>query len=290
MVQKIVLHHPKNLATMGSVRKAPLLAPFVLLAAVAHADDAFLTYSGAPRLLSRHPTIRMVSESVTIDVIEQGYRVEATFAFQNEGRACAVRMGFPDRINSGDVTFAEQREAAVQSGKPLPIYQGLKDFASSVDGKRVATQLQADGKGMRSWHTKIVRFARGQAHKVRVRYLADGGSATNSGGGSIRELSYILHTGASWHGPIEYAAVLVRFAPGALAGPVWRMATEKLRGTQPFELTDLGRRPKGTVFWQGPTLPRRTSSTLLFVRRDFEPRQRDDVDLWFGFPHRFKGE
>lgn len=270
------------------MRQAPFLALLAFLTVAARADDGALTYGGAPRLLSKHPSIRMVSESVTIDVLKQGYRVEATFVFRNEGSACQVRMGFPDRGDGADGTvFGEETEDAAGKGRPRPVYEGLEGFASSVDGKKAITKLVPDGQGSQSWHTKTVAFGRNQTRTVRVRYLADGGGATASGAGYLRELGYVLHTGASWKGPIGYAAVLVRFAPGTLKGPMLRFDARKLGRLSPFDLTDLRRRPKGTVFWKGPARPRKTANSLLFVRRDFEPRERDDIDLWFGFPHRY---
>ena len=81
------------------MRRAPFLI-LLVLPALARSDDGFITDGGAPRLMGRHPSIRMARERVVVTIRPQGYHVDVTFQFQNDGAACAVRMGFPDEDRS----------------------------------------------------------------------------------------------------------------------------------------------------------------------------------------------
>lgn len=269
---------------MLAVRIAPFLT-FLALSVAAHADDGFLTYGGSPRLLSNHPSIRMARERVVIDVRPEGYHVEATFVFRNDGPACNVRMGFPDRDDNPDTIALDQREQAKAAGQNAPALTALKGFRSWVDGKPVKTLLLPDANGYWAWHAKDVAFRRGATRTVRVAYDADGGGATASPK-YVREAAYVLHTGASWHGPIGHAEVVVRFAKGTLGGPI-RLV--RLKGkTTGYDLTDWAKRPKGAVVWKGYAKPTVHGREIRFVRRSFEPKRADDVSVVFGYGHEFR--
>ncbi len=82
----------------------PLLALFVISTlSLAFGDDAAITWSGSPKMLSGHPTVRMVSEKIILNVTPltgdaEGHTdADCTFVFKNDGPACSVRIGFPDR-------------------------------------------------------------------------------------------------------------------------------------------------------------------------------------------------
>src|SRR4051794_11540766 len=75
------------------------------------ADDASISWGGAPRLLKGHRWVEMRSEVVRMTVGERRVHVDCRFVFENRGPACSVRMGFPDNGEGGyDEDDAEDRE------------------------------------------------------------------------------------------------------------------------------------------------------------------------------------
>ena len=154
-------------------------------------------------------------------------------------------------------------------------------------GRRQAGEdpLPSRCSGNRSWHAKDVAFRRGATRTVRVAYDADGGGATSSDK-SVREAAYVLHTGASWRGPIGSAEVVVRFPKGILKGPIRLLGRKGER--RGYDLKDWARRPKGTVVWKGYAKPTVHGRETRFVRRAFEPRKAGDVSVVFGYGHEFK--
>src|SRR5438270_7298538 len=66
------------------------------MASAGKADDGYVTgVGGAACLMHGHPTIRMVSEEVHIQLPEG--KVSAQFVFKNEGAATTVEIGFPEK-------------------------------------------------------------------------------------------------------------------------------------------------------------------------------------------------
>lgn len=264
---------------MRSVRKAPLLL-FLFLPVLSRADDGFLTNSGAPKLMARHPSIRMDRERVVVEIRPKGYHVDATFTFVNDGPACAVRMGFPDETSPN--------EDDPGPGVKAPPRAALDHFRSWVDGRAVTTSLVRNTSDAKTWHVKRVAFAKGGTRRIRVVYDADGGGATNSENGRyIRQANYVMRTGASWKGPIGLAELIVRFTPGSLAGELRPVSTGVLKDVSPYALSDWGKLSSGAVFWEGFAEPTVHGRELRFVRRRFKPGEDDDVNVYFGFGHRF---
>ena len=193
-------------------------------------------------------------------------------------------MGFPDRGDGGDATvFYEDADEAKSHGKKPKTYEGLEHFRSWVDGRPVKTGLVPESSkdpGPESWHTKRVDFPKGGTRIVRVAYDAGGRGATSDRKNLyIEEASYVLHTGASWKGPIGYAEVVVRFPCGPRPRPV---SLRRLGLKFANELKDWHARPKGTVVWSGFAKPTVHGNELRFVRRSFEPMKADDVDVSYG--------
>ncbi len=251
---------------MRVVRNAPSLVFLFVLAGAARADDAFLTYGGTPRLMSNHPSIRMGRERVVIDLKGRGYHVDATFEFRNDGPACSVRMGFPVQ---GYADGSDDKEGV------------LRRFRSWVDGRSVPTAFLRDAKDKdqaTGWRVKAVAFRRGETKRVRVAYDASGDSQAKDG--FLRKASYTLHTGASWHGPIGFAEVIVRAPSSVLKGRLRPMADDGVKS--PDDLNWL-RLPAGTIVWSGFAKPTVHERELRFVRSRFDPTKEDDVDLTYGF-------
>ncbi len=167
------------------------------------ANDAHVVGEGGRvRLLKdERTTVRMVRESVRIDVYPSSYDVEATFLFANDGPAVTVTMGFPES-GGGDVSTEHYVKAS-----------GFRHFATWVDGQRVVAKRQASagvGDGYRAFWVKQVQFGKGQRRTVRVQYRsAPGGDVT-----STRSVSYSF-TGGNWRGKVEETLLrLVVHLPG----------------------------------------------------------------------------
>ena len=72
------------------------LGMLCLLTGPAYANDASLSTSGTPKLMSGHPSISMESEVVRMLIGKEKVSVNCEFVFVNHGPATTVRMGFPD--------------------------------------------------------------------------------------------------------------------------------------------------------------------------------------------------
>lgn len=104
-----------------------LLSIFLLmtLSQKSYSDDAYVdVLSGTVKLMSDHPSIRMVGEDVKIITNSTStYDVDATFIFYNEGKSTTVLVGFPMQGYSpeGDTvgefisfkTFVNEKEVPV---------------------------------------------------------------------------------------------------------------------------------------------------------------------------------
>lgn len=162
--------------------------------ATARADDGAVSgIGGTVKMLKGPPTIRMVSEAVSIKVPEGNVR--ASFVFLNEGPATTVTMGFPE---SGEGPDGSTR------GKTAFSY-----FRSFVDGKPVKCRLwpkseDEDAQTYDYWWVKNVHFAAHQRRVVVDEYGGSGGGATDGS----QWIPYNLLTGATWKGTIGYARIV----------------------------------------------------------------------------------
>ncbi len=244
---------------------------------IARADDGGLSFGGSPRLLSGHPSVSMQSEIVTMAVGSETVKVDCLFVFRNDGPACAVRMGFPDEGRGSE----DPDEEGVDTSHPPK--GTFTSYVSYVDGARVPTQIVRAGTPGNFWHTKTVRFAANSTRRVRDVYtLGTGGQIAAMGNGEYSETYYILHTGASWHGPIGRAELDITFAPGAVRGPIHLVPLSAVKDNEPQNYNWPHGAP-GTVIYRGPSAPTVQGRTLRFVRSNFEPGYLDDVLLYFGF-------
>src|SRR5580700_4314088 len=143
----------------------------------AGADDGGIAYGGSPRLLGSHPSISMAAEKVVMVIEQREVHTVCDFAFTNHGKACRVRMGFPD--------FGYQYEPneGWEGMEPPPDPSIFTSFASFVNGKRVKTRLIRAKQVGKHWHAKVVSFAAGQTVHVRDVYVQDfgGGDAVIGG-------------------------------------------------------------------------------------------------------------
>jgi hypothetical protein len=271
------------------LKKRTILIGMFLAALLANAtgsacaDDGGIAYGGSPSLLGSHPSISMVREKVVMVVNDKTVDVTCDFVFANRGKACKVRMGFPDYGYEYD---PDGRWGDVEPMTP----KTFASFVSYVDGKRVKSRLIRAKELDKYWHAKTVSFAAGQTLHVRDVYTQDlgGGDATIGGkSGIVFQAMYILHTGASWHGNIGCCEVDVRFNTKRQSGPA-NLAVLKdvavMGKDAKFKVpTDVGSTKPNMVVWTGPCKPTVSGRTLRFIRTNFKPTKKDDIELCFGY-------
>lgn len=188
-------------------RCSPVVFSVMMLAFSAHADDGAVSEvsGGTIAPLDQHPSVRMVSEVVTVRIVDGKSYVHCEFVFRNEGKATTVKMGFPEHAWGGGDGGAFMR---------------IKGFKTWVDGKTTKVAYKpanntrpkiSGGEEYKAWYVKDVRFAKGQTRKVVDEYYAKLGSEGGAGSpyDKISIFDYVLKTGSTWKGPIGKAVVIV---------------------------------------------------------------------------------
>jgi len=253
-----------------------LIAALTLVPPRAGADDGGISFGGNPHLLKGHATVAMKDEVVKMDVKDKVIKVDCKFVFHNSGPTCTVRMGFPDQ----GLGAAEPYQ-----GDPVPT-KNLKatflTYESWVDGKKVPTKLIPTDDRALYWHTKTVTFKGKSDCVIRDVYtLPPGGQVTNENG-LYQQTYYVLHTGASWHGPIGRAEIIANFDPGVTHAPIQLKALKSLPDHDPGHLK-WSTLPAGTIIYESPDAPKLDGNTLRFVRTNFVPNKNDDIHLYYAY-------
>jgi hypothetical protein len=254
--------------------------------ASARANDGGIAYGGTPGLLSGHPTVSMTSEKILLVVGEKEVRVECNFVFTNGGKACTVRMGFPDE---GYGASDPDEENTADNLLKTPARTTFTSFKSYINGKPVSTKLIRADKAGKYWHAKTVQFAAHQILNVRDVYTQQiGGGIVNVGDkvGSAQEVGYVLHTGASWHGNIGRSEITVRFNTSNQTDPIIPLHLTDVgtkRSGEDLSPTNVQKAPKGIIVWSGPSAPAVVGKSLTFVRTNWKPSKKDDIDLYYGY-------
>jgi len=264
-------------------------ACFLSVLTLALADDGAITWGGSPKMLKGHRTVRMVSEKIVLSVTpiskdKDGYTdADCTFVFKNEGPACAVRIGFPDRTRGAfEETFARGGSGDI----PHPTFQALLNFKSWVDGVPVKTTVELSSdptvKGATyggSWHVKVVNFKANQTLTIRDTYRqpqSGGISSSGTQGLYLNQVQYIMSTGASWKGSIGSAEVDVHL-PGVIsAAPLASLTSD-----EPYlykKWTDVKR---GEVYYTGYGAPEVRDGVLVFRKANFKPTVASDINLYW---------
>lgn len=171
------------------------------------ADDSALSGIGGGGVapMVNHPSVRMVSETVTIRLTDKSAKVHCEFLFRNEGKKCTVKMGFPEK--------------AWASGEGSPMMR-LSGFRSWVDGKPIKcvykpgkiSRKTYDERSYDAWYVKDIPFGAGQTRTVVDEYSTELGSSEDSMMTNYQKLlnfTYILRTGRNWKGPIGKAVIIV---------------------------------------------------------------------------------
>lgn len=182
---------------LGGIPAAPDIAPSPLR----RSSDGL-----AP---AKPTAVAMVAETVTITVHEDRADVRAVFDMRNTAAETEeLEVGFP----SGKPTqgfFVYSEEAFVWRE------DYLEDFQALVDGERVEARRGVFREktllGNPVWLCWPMRFEPGQARRVEVSYgvVTRDDFYTPPSPLRNREVTYVLKTGAGWHGPIGSAEVIL---------------------------------------------------------------------------------
>lgn len=178
---------------------------FLVFASVASGDPVSITVrSGAAAPRTDQTDVRMVSETLTVDLFDREARVEADILFRNEGPQQEVLIGFPQ------INYHQERDVQ------------LADLKLVVDGEELPTdQLPADqqqdppgierGFDFASWHVAKVPFDADQERRIRITYgHGHGGSAAGIGLG-WNWFPYLLETASMWKGDVECIDIVVKY-------------------------------------------------------------------------------
>ena len=256
----------------------------LLAVALVAADDSAITWSGSPKMLKGHPTVSMVSEKIvlTVHLGDNAYTdADCTFLFKNNGPACSVRVGFPDRTRGAD------EGNFVKSGGnpdfPHPTFQELQNFKSWIDGKPVATSvvLSQDPtvKGATyggSWHVKVVKFPANGSVTVRDTYRQPQSGGIGAGNIYLNQVQYIMSTGASWNGPIGEAEVDVHLPSVLSAKPIGSLTNQS-----PYSYEKWDKMEAHQIFYTGFSTPEVSNETLVFKRSNFKPSVASDINIFW---------
>ena len=240
----------------------------LLLAHGAFADNAALTFGGQPTVLSGHNSISMASETVDMVVHYDHVDTDCSFTFKNAGPACTVRMGFPD---FGMWAYAYEKK------KPKSIFQRYQSF---VDQQRVSTHLILGANLGEQWQVKMVSFSANATHVVREVYRTETGGIAGPKMATLAA-SYLLHTGASWKGPIGEAKIRI-----TLAGDCDLPVKPDIRAADRLhEFSQAATRSQiekiGGVLVSGPIGAQVDGRTITFDCHNLKPTQKDDILVLF---------
>lgn len=210
-------------------------------------------------MLAEHKTITMVSEVVKLTLHATRVDADCTFVFKNNGPACNVNTGFPDA-----------------GGSSYPFLT----FQSFVDGKPVATKLEADKDGWKHWRVKVVPFEKDGVRIVREVYTSEMGGGL--GKPIVAIANYILRTGASWHGPIGSAKIVLNVLPETeVPVPLQIAYTSSSMSYTEAQLQDLWN--KGWIAAMGPCQPRVDGRSIVFEKQNWKPTAKDDIFVIFKY-------
>lgn len=258
---------------MKKFSAAGLFVLALLAAPETRADDGGISFGGSPHLLKGHASVAMKDEVVTMSVSEKVVKVDCTFVFHNSGPACTVRVGFPDE---------GQGSAEPYQGDPVPKNPKgtFITYDSWVDGKKVKTEVVPTNDRSLYWHAKTVTFKAHSDCIIRDVYTLPPGGQVTSENGVYSQTYYVLHTGASWLGPIGHAEINVTFAPDLVSKPLIVKAKNTVRKGQ-FNELKWSSLPERAIVFEGTSEPEVRGNTLHFVRSNFEPTSKDDIHLYY---------
>jgi hypothetical protein len=239
---------------------------FVASITCARANDSYLPAGGSPSKMTSHRSISMQREYVRLAIGKKLVTVDCEFTFRNTGRACQVRMGFPDQQGKGEPDTKATRKGFFRS------------FNSWVDGRWVRTKVVPSDEPGEVWHVKDMRFPARATLEVRDRYTVDVGRRVGEDSTVARVAQYVLHTGSSWRGAIGRTVVDVVFENRNATTP---LHVKRIPDDGKVSATAVRRPDPRGVYYQGPCKPTVFGRRLRFVRTKWRPDVSDDIEVVF---------
>ncbi|HJN14904.1 MAG TPA: hypothetical protein QGH10_05415 [Armatimonadota bacterium] len=187
------------------------MAVAVLCVSSVGADPASILVRGgaaAPKVGEEH--VRLVSETLTIDLYDSEAVVHADLLFRNEGPADECMMGFPQINHQRAATAAERNGYSPD----------LRDLEFVVDGDPFEVKLLPDASEtyggqacydyeFEKWYVTPVPFTEGQERRVEISYRHPKGV---TGNGGPDWFLYYLETGSRWKGgSVERIDVILNY-------------------------------------------------------------------------------
>jgi hypothetical protein len=248
----------------------------LLCCRVAEANDGAVEGVGGRWhfMQGEHRKVRLVSETIRLDVYREYYETKVDFVFKNVGGPVTVMMGFPES-GGGDIGPAER----------FRNHSGFMRFASWVDGRRVKAQrvvTHAREEWYEALWLKRVRFRQGQTRHVRVRYRAPHGTVAGEG-----QSTPYNFTGGNWQATVRQSTLTV---VTHLSGPQelgatfnWKRLPLRRRDNRFFFRWSDWQAEGSFAFWSASTLP-----GWLTIGRDssFFHKTPENVMMEFPVPHR----
>lgn len=185
---------PRSLCLAAAcVLWALLLRPSLLAA-----NPAFFPGDAEPLGDAACP-VRMVWETVRMDVYPRYHTVQGSYLLEGPPQGCSVRFGFP--WDAG----GEQTDGL------------MSDYAASADGWPLPSAVRPNGPlAFGQWHqVSTLRFAPGQRRLLRIRYRCESDEPLAWGGVT----AHYSFTGRSWRGRVDRSDLTAVFhCPGT-----WRV-------------------------------------------------------------------
>jgi hypothetical protein len=230
------------------------------------ADAGSISLGGSAHLLAENKTVALRAEKVMIVIGKKRVTVDCRFDFINNGPACKVRMGFPDK-------------SITRTGEPPK--GTFLSYKSYVDGEKTRSELVKNDEPFSEvdlWHASDVEFAANATRSVRDVYTTRPGFGVADENTITKNFAYVLETGRSWSGLIKEAEISITFEKRTLPSPIhvkWFSSDEDLVD---FNWKDA---VKGTVLISGPSQVSVEGQTIHFHLKDFKPRYEDNVVVLF---------
>lgn len=169
----------------------------LLLAIAAFANDSAVTGEGGrvSRIKGEKTSVRMVKETVRMDLYPDYYDVTADFLFQNDGPAVTVTMGFPES-GGGDIHVGNYENRTS--------FLSFRTWVDDQEVKAVRQKATGSEENFRAFWTKSVSFTTGQQRRVRVAYRSKPSN-------SVTTIRFALYdfTGGNWKGKVEESTLIL---------------------------------------------------------------------------------
>jgi len=167
-----------------------------VFAIAALANDSAVTGEGGrvSRIKGEDAGVRMVKETVRVDLYPDYYDVTADFLFKNDGQAVTVTMGFPEG-GAGDVDVT-----------PYVDRTAFQNFHTWVDDQEVNATRQAtiEEDSYQAYWVKAVSFTAGQQRRVRVAYRSKPGDSV-----ATKRFAVYNFTGGNWKDKVDESTLIL---------------------------------------------------------------------------------